>query len=136
LIIQWKDYQYWGRGRYDSLAPVFETMKTFDLSYVPLTGSHRPDGILIAHGSGIQVDQSLGNPRLIDIAPTVLQLLGIPVPGEMDGDPIVDLFQPDLAAEIGRSITKDFNRPSSPDFTFSPDEAETIADRLKSLGYL
>lgn len=54
LIVEWRDYGYWGRGRYSVEAPLFEKTHRFDFSEQPLTGSHRPDGILIAGGDGVR----------------------------------------------------------------------------------
>ena len=52
LVIEWRDYRYWGRGRYDiANAPVFEEMQSLDFSALPLTGTHRPEGTLIMAGA-------------------------------------------------------------------------------------
>jgi predicted AlkP superfamily phosphohydrolase/phosphomutase len=47
-------------------------------------GTHSPDGFLIAAGPGIPRSQQSSG-RLIDVAPTVLQLLGLRPPTDMDG---------------------------------------------------
>jgi predicted AlkP superfamily phosphohydrolase/phosphomutase len=53
-------------------------------------GTHSPDGFLIAAGPGIPQGQS-GSGRLIDVAPTVLHLLGLRPPADMDGQLIPGL---------------------------------------------
>jgi predicted AlkP superfamily phosphohydrolase/phosphomutase len=50
------------------------------------TGGHRLDGVLIACGPGLATINHEAPPAsLMDIAPTVLHLLGCPVPEHMDG---------------------------------------------------
>ncbi len=147
LIIEWTDCGYWGRGRYDSQAPVFEKSNQFDFSDQPLTGSHHPDGILIASGpyirSDIQDDDKSGaesaQPQLMDIAPTILALLGIEAPPDMDGrllDELLDLDDTKLA-RLSKHLDRESARPDAagqPEV--SDEDAEKIAERLRALGYL
>lgn len=65
-----------------------------------LTGTHEagPDGFLLAYGA----DVAAGRRRLgsvLDIAPTALYFLGLPVARDMDGEPRTDLFRPEFVAE-------------------------------------
>jgi predicted AlkP superfamily phosphohydrolase/phosphomutase len=50
----------------------------------PRTGTHSPLGFLLAHGPGVAAGRHEAA-RLIDVAPTVLQLLGIDDVRDMDG---------------------------------------------------
>jgi len=63
------------------------------LRQVDLTGSHEgaPDGFLIAHGSQV-VHAELPRGAIVDVAPTVLYYLGLPVGRDMDGFARSDLF--------------------------------------------
>jgi len=49
------------------------------------SGCHDPKGVLLMLGSGIRRGQSIGDCNNLDIAPTLLSLLGIPIPAEMKG---------------------------------------------------
>ena len=49
------------------------------------TGSHRIDGIFAAYGSNIARREDPVNASVLDIAPTVMYLLGLPIPSNMDG---------------------------------------------------
>jgi len=49
------------------------------------TGTHRMDGILIAAGDGVRPGQLDGTPNLLDIAPTVLEGMGLPAAPGMIG---------------------------------------------------
>jgi predicted AlkP superfamily phosphohydrolase/phosphomutase len=57
-------------------------------------GTHRRDGILIAHGESFRKGTKIEGPQLIDMAPTILHLMGQSVPGDMDGRVLEELFEP------------------------------------------
>ena len=59
--------------------------------------------ILIAAGRGVTTGEPLGSIRNVDVAPTVLSLLGVPVPDWMDGSPIQGLVgaAPGALAAVG-----------------------------------
>jgi predicted AlkP superfamily phosphohydrolase/phosphomutase len=54
-------------------------------SYSEMTGHHRPDGILFAYGSKFQKGLWVEDARLLDLAPTLMHLVGLPIPTDMDG---------------------------------------------------
>lgn len=58
-----------------------------------LTGSHEgaPDGFLLAYGSQVE-HAELARGAIVDVAPTVLYYLGVPVGRDMDGFARSDLF--------------------------------------------
>jgi predicted AlkP superfamily phosphohydrolase/phosphomutase len=133
LIIQWADYAYWGRGFYGPQQPVFEKPQFFDFSAQPLTGSHRPDGILIARGPHVQSGARITGGRLIDIAPTVFHLLGYMPPAEMDGRVLDDMLV--MSAE-SLSPTTTVSAKTGGSLEYTPEEAALISDHLRALGYL
>jgi predicted AlkP superfamily phosphohydrolase/phosphomutase len=57
---------------------------------------HAPDGFLIAGGAGIAEGTELEGARTIDFGPTVLHLLGQPVPDELDGRVLRELLTDDV----------------------------------------
>ena len=95
-----------------------------------MNGSHRQFGVLGLWGEGVRqgVSVQAGMP---DIAPTVLKLLGEPIPAHMDGrviDEALAIDEPTQAAEA--SVEQ--RAPVSA----SEAEAEAIRQRLARLGYL
>lgn len=46
----------------------------------------------IAYGAGVNAGAKLGQPSTCDTAATALWLLGIPIPAEFDGRPVIDAF--------------------------------------------
>lgn len=52
------------------------------------SGSHSPHGFLLMHGLGVPAGRVVYGHSIYDIAPTVLQLAGVPIPSHMDGKPL------------------------------------------------
>jgi len=58
------------------------------------SGGHRDEAFLAAAGPQIRTDAFRGAGSVMDIAPTVLRLLGQPVPDYMDGRVLTEIFDP------------------------------------------
>ena len=56
------------------------------------SGSHRSHGMLIAYGPHIRPGAAIEEAQIVDLAPTVLSLLGCPVPGDMDGRVLTEVL--------------------------------------------
>jgi predicted AlkP superfamily phosphohydrolase/phosphomutase len=137
LVIEWHDYAYWGRGRYDIRGrAVFEERRTMDFSDLPLTGGHRPEGVLIAQGPDIRPGAGVDGARLVDVAPTLLGLLGFRPPGWMDGRVLGDMLTEDAETRMQERAMEVDADVDSVDAGYSPDEAEQISQQLRALGYL
>jgi hypothetical protein len=53
------------------------------------TGSHRSRGFMVVQGPGIEPGTSLPHGHALDLAPTVLELMGAPIPDYFEGKPMV-----------------------------------------------
>jgi len=62
-------------------------------SFPKKSGNHRRDGIVIMKGKNIKKDLIIENAEIIDIAPTILYLMGVPIPSDMDGKVLKDAFE-------------------------------------------
>lgn len=97
------------------------------------SGSHRDEGVFIISGRGINMDMAVdGDVNIIDIAPTILSLLGIPVPEAMDGKVLVSSRE--YAASSASGI--DAASESEPAYQYNDEETDEIRKRLEGLGYL
>jgi predicted AlkP superfamily phosphohydrolase/phosphomutase len=59
------------------------------------SGSHRMDGIFVGSGPAISHNENeVQSLRLIDLAPTIMHMLHVPIPQEMDGRVLSEIFKP------------------------------------------
>ena len=49
------------------------------------SGNHRMNGILLMKGAALRRGVKIEGAEIIDLAPTILHLLGLPIPSYMDG---------------------------------------------------
>lgn len=56
------------------------------------TGSHRCHGFLLAHGPSIEAGSHLPAGHALDLAPTILNLMGAPLPSYMEGQPLTKIL--------------------------------------------
>ncbi len=132
LTVVLRDWRYRTIGLHD-----FTTNKLISPSFGP-TGDHRMEGVLIASGPAVLPGATLAEANLLDIAPTILHLLGVPVPGDMDGRVLAELFDPAVVPPPDRAeepaATPDAGDPVAVAYTEEEDAA--IQQRLADLGYL
>lgn len=104
-------------------------------------GSHRPEGIMIMKGPGIQEDTRMEEAQIIDVAPTLLYALGAEIPGDMDGKVLLEAFEERHRANHPVKYAESSPEGESTGSTegeavYSEEELETIQKRLTDLGYL
>jgi predicted AlkP superfamily phosphohydrolase/phosphomutase len=68
------------------------------------SGIHKREGILIVHGPDINQGAAIEGARIYDIAPTILHMFGLPVPTDMDGEVLHQIFRKD--SEVARRPIK------------------------------
>lgn len=109
------------------------------------TGNHRMNGMLALRGRQvIRENAVLESAAIQDIAPTILYILGVPIPGEVDGVVLNEVFTPDFLGEHqvkyadleGRAPVPEGRVPVPEGRAYSPEEEEELARRLKGLGYV
>jgi predicted AlkP superfamily phosphohydrolase/phosphomutase len=136
LVVEWRDYGYWGRDRVNPTSQrLFQVEGTSEFTSLPLTGSHRLDGILIAHGATVRAGTRIQGAHIADLAPTILYCLGLSAPAFMDGRVLMEL----LTGEIVSASSETRVAEASPERSrqvYSAEETEAIQKRLEELGYL
>lgn len=97
---------------------------------------HQGDGVLAAMGPGLQTEARVAG-TIVDVAPTILHALGVPMARDLAGNVLRGLFTSESLAErpvryvdtYGRRATVSIPRGESP-------LDQEMIDRLRSLGYV
>src|SRR5262249_57050329 len=104
-----------------------------------LPGTHRPEGIIALSGAGLAPGRYL-QANLTDATPTILALLGLPIPAHIEGRPVVAPVTP---AEVPGITTARHDPPNGlldgphrQAFDYTREEQAIIEHRLAELGYL
>jgi predicted AlkP superfamily phosphohydrolase/phosphomutase len=103
------------------------------------SGTHRLHGILMMKGKPFRQGTTLSRAHITDVAPTLLYLLGIPVPTEMDGKVLSEAFQGEFVASHPIQYHQGgllMHGNAAPDAAYTAEETEKIQERLKGLGYI
>jgi len=98
------------------------------------SGHHRLNGIFIVQGKNTNSGTEIKDAELIDLAPTILFMMGDGIPNDMDGKILKSIFTPIFLSQ---------NKPRYIDVTqndaqgsLTPQEQEDIEKRLKELRYI
>ena len=81
-------------------------------------------------GPGVKKNRQL-DANIMDLAPTILHLFGLPIPEDMDGRVLEDA----LTIERKVRYTSPYSREMR-EFQFTEEEEEELKSRLKGLGYI
>lgn len=99
------------------------------------SGSHRMEGTLIAAGPQIQSAGRMEGMRIVDLAPTILALLGCPASEDLDGRLLAELLTPEALDREMVSAAPPWNVEAIATPLSRQEEAE-LQQRLRGLGYL
>jgi predicted AlkP superfamily phosphohydrolase/phosphomutase len=126
-----------------------------------VVGTHRPEGIFLASGPDIRAGVELAELSISDIAPLLLECLGVPIPADMSGRTPVAAFEPAVvrakgigevrrmpaenAVSAGGAVAQPLQPvvasvatkpPSTTEVAFDAEAEETMLKRLRALGYV
>jgi Flp pilus assembly protein TadD len=99
---------------------------------------HRMDGIIALYGNGVKPGMKLENASLVDIAPTILALQGLPRAADMPGRILEEAFDPGLAERFNRQTVPTLGRARDIDREVPADGAasDDAIKKLEALGYI
>lgn len=119
----------WPGGR----KPFLELVQT---NYSSTPGIHHPDGIAVFHGPGVQPGGWIADGSVLDVTPTVLVLLGMPVGRDMDGRVLTEAIAPEFLKKTPITYVDTYDT----DLVWNEIEDETVSEelmtRLRDLGYI
>jgi predicted AlkP superfamily phosphohydrolase/phosphomutase len=102
-----------------------------------MSGTHRMDGLLMIRGEPFLPGVKVEGASIVDLPPTILYLLGLSIPSDMDGKVLEEVFRPSFREEnppryeeVGEAVSEEEGG------VYAEGEREEIEARLSGLGYL
>lgn len=99
-------------------------------------GCHRREGMVMLTGHPIRSGARLKSHDIIDVAPTILHLLGYPAPADMDGRVMTEALTEEHLAQHAVTVAAGAVEAADETSGLSPTEEAEITERLRGLGYL
>lgn len=132
LLLESSRFEYFGFGHAD-----FGSNRIVEPNFGQ-PGDHRMNGIFIMSGKDVASRSYTNSPNMMDLAPTILYAMGLPVPSDMDGRPLLSAFEDQFQAENQVTFSDDDIKSdvSRTDSAYTEDEEEIIRQRLRDLGYI
>jgi predicted AlkP superfamily phosphohydrolase/phosphomutase len=100
------------------------------------TGIHRSDGMLLATGKAIKRGAGIEHANIMDLAPTILYLMGGEIPRDMDGKVLSAMFTEEFlhanAIKLGTEAPQAITQPHE----VSAEDEEKVLERLRGWGYI
>jgi predicted AlkP superfamily phosphohydrolase/phosphomutase len=98
-----------------------------------LPGDHDSKGMLLAAGPGLRRGTWLTGARLMDMAPTIMYAMGLPIPQDMDGQVLTEMFDEAFVKQYPIIHGKPAGEPDM--IVAAHDGDELVEQRLRELGY-
>jgi predicted AlkP superfamily phosphohydrolase/phosphomutase len=96
-------------------------------------GTHRVEGMLVVSGPAVRAGTRL-SANIVDVTPTLLAVLGLRVPADMEGHVLTEIFDPKPTVEFEPPHAYQFVQPTKEAYT--EEEKRALTERLADLGYL
>jgi len=102
------------------------------------TGDHSMNGILIMKGKNVNRSMEIKRAEIIDLAPTILYLMGQAIPADMDGRVLEEAIDPSFLRAHPIQHTEPLPQGPSEEGgePYSEEEKKEIEERLRGLGYI
>jgi len=141
LLVTWKGFEYntrkgYGRERVGFLGSSLEFSDVAAYSSLQKSGTHHSRGIFIGTGSPFK-KMTFEGAKIIDLAPTILYLLGEEVPADMDGNVLAEIIKDEFQSRHPIRLESQTGiGETGGSFEYSEQEEKDIKDRLQGLGYV
>ena len=138
LVIEWEKNAVTDRAHFgDGTAVLAERNHSHYLLERPYSGVHDPMGIFFLRGDPVRAGATVEGATVMDIAPTVLYLMGQPVPDDMDGRILSEALEESYVADRAPTTTEaPVGEPVASATGYSEKDEAIIGDRLRGLGYI
>lgn len=100
------------------------------------TFAHRRYGTFIAYGDAFKEKMLINEAKIVDVTPTILHMMNAPIPEDVDGKVLKDIFRSDSVFAKRKTKRRKPLRRKGENIILSKEDEESIKKRLRSLGYL
>lgn len=125
-----RDMEYKAMGLTD-----FGSNRIFDDLY-GTHAHHRMNGVFILCGPGVRQGERIEGVRLVDLAPTIYALMGVPIPLNLDGEVVQEAFAPGNAREVQYETEDTDDGELAASSAYTSEEEALIMEQLRNLGYV
>jgi predicted AlkP superfamily phosphohydrolase/phosphomutase len=137
LLVELRDYEWLGKGNLTTRSEsIWDTIELEPGSRHAYVGSHRHEGIFALAGPSA-TQGARTHIGIVDVAPTVLYLLGEKIPFDLEGRLVAEAIDPALLDErppdYDDSAPLELERDAE---GYDPEEAAEVERRLRGLGYI
>lgn len=145
LVILWNyDATQWAkemgtREAPESLSRLIKPLSIIPMAsriQIPFSAFHTMRGIFFARGPGIRPGFMVDDAKIYDMAPTLLALLGVPIPEDVDGRVLTEIFDSQFATTLKPRYRAGKARKIEPGSAYTKEEEALIRKRLEDLGYI
>jgi len=141
ILVTWKNFEYNTRRGYGLeqdgfLGSSLEFSDVADYSSLQKSGTHHLQGIFIATGPPVR-KMALKGAKILDLAPTILYLLGEEVPGDMDGRVLSEAIEEGFVRRHPVRVESQAGSSQNTEtFEYSDQEEAYVREKLQGLGYV
>ena len=100
------------------------------------SGDHRPEGVLICKGPGLNSTSLAALPTVCDLLPTMMFAAGLPVPDHLDGRVIKEVVTAEFLAAHPVQVESAGSGTAADQIGLSAEEEQMVEEKLRGLGYL
>lgn len=100
------------------------------------TGHHHMVGVVGLRGPGVRAGFKLEGASLLDLAPTILHYMGLPVPNYMDGRVLAAAFTDAFNQANPIQYRDGYFDPISEEHDYGQEEEEQVLAKLRDMGYV
>lgn len=112
--------------------------REFEVALAPIgdghCGMHRPYATFLACGPDIRRGVPPIHGTLMDLAPTALTLLRVPIPAFVEGEPLTEALRPFVTPRAAGAY--EYTLASLPATQYTREDLSVVEQRLANLGYL
>jgi predicted AlkP superfamily phosphohydrolase/phosphomutase len=103
------------------------------------SGRHEAEGVLLVSGPPVAGGAAI-KADIVDVCPTVLHVLGAPIPDDLDGRVLTEVFTPAYEAARPVRAASTSGKPAAPSASeaagYTEQERQQVEERLRRLGYV